>query len=47
MEIMIWKSKGCPEIIATKLLKFQFGTHMLNCVLRHLHPTILPKLCSM
>jgi len=44
MAILIWKCKGCPVIIAAKLLGFKVGTDLLNCVLCHLQPTILPKL---
>lgn len=43
MAILIWKCKGCPVIVAAKLLGFKVGTYLLNCVLRQLHPTISPK----
>lgn len=45
MAILIWECKGCPVIVAAKLLRFKVGTYLLNCVLYQLHPTIFPKLC--
>ena len=44
MAILIWKCKGYPVIIAAEVLGFKVGTYLLNCVLYHLLPTILPKL---